>query len=287
MAPRASDMSKNPPSFSAPKRVFVTPDMAQSLLERNTHNRPVSQPVVNQYAYDMLAGLWRESPVPIIFEKDGGPLLDGQHRLLAVVEAGVGVWFWIVWDAPREVQADVDQGSIRPAAIQLSLTANMGDVSKLEVAIARIMMGNTLRPKKHARLSTQAIGQFLAQHRQAVAFSVAAHGASKGLTACVRAVVARAWYTQDRELLTSFCQCVATGVSPRGTDDAAAAVLSKWILSQHSLGSAAVRTSLYKKTERALQAYLSGVQLVKLCECNEELYPIPGEPGWDKVKAVA
>src|SRR5689334_16298317 len=72
----------------------VTLAKARSWLEHNlpyqrgTHgtNRPISQRKVNQYAADMLADNWRLTHQGIGFSNDG-LLKDGQHRLLAVVQA--------------------------------------------------------------------------------------------------------------------------------------------------------------------------------------------------------
>jgi hypothetical protein len=234
----------------------------------------------------MSAGLWVETPVPIIFSN--GPLIDGQHRLLAVVESGCSQWFQIVNDAPQGVQLVVDQGRIRSAASQLSLTGALGDVSHTEVAIARSMRaGVNYTNGRHGKMTTKMLQEFISLHREAITFSVGLHGSRKGLCASIRAVLARAWYTQDRDMITAFVKVYVTGVCPRGEADSAAAVLAKWVSAQHSLGSDIMKTSTYKKTQRALKAFIDGVSLAKLYDYNEELYPIPGEPGWDKVKAVA
>lgn len=67
--------------------VEVTPEMATEWLKKNLNNRNTRGRVVSQYAADMLAGRWRLNGDAIRFNGNG-ELLDGQHRLLACVEAG-------------------------------------------------------------------------------------------------------------------------------------------------------------------------------------------------------
>lgn len=43
----------------------------------------------------------------------GGELIDGQNRLLAVIESGVTVDFDVVWDVPRDAMVVLDTGASR------------------------------------------------------------------------------------------------------------------------------------------------------------------------------
>lgn len=72
-------------------RVRVTPEVATALLEKNTSNRPLSNSVVASYARQMREGIWRYNPQDSIVVHASGRLLNGQHRLWAVVESGVPV----------------------------------------------------------------------------------------------------------------------------------------------------------------------------------------------------
>jgi hypothetical protein len=65
----------------------ITPAKARKYLEANTGNfRPRDQARVKRYAGEMSAGEWELNGESIKFSVNG-ELLDGQHRLLAVVEA--------------------------------------------------------------------------------------------------------------------------------------------------------------------------------------------------------
>jgi hypothetical protein len=71
--------------------VWVTPEWASWVLaEHNTRNREMKPSIVVQLAGAIRAGSWAVNGEPIIFSEEG-VLLDGQHRLQAVVTSGVAV----------------------------------------------------------------------------------------------------------------------------------------------------------------------------------------------------
>jgi hypothetical protein len=76
--------------------VKITPAMAKKWLKKNTHNfRPVTRATVLKYADTMKKGKWVVSDTAISFDPDGN-LVNGQHRLNAVIEAGVTVEFIVI-----------------------------------------------------------------------------------------------------------------------------------------------------------------------------------------------
>ena len=60
--------------------------MAIQLLDRNKHNRPLSEVHVSRIARQIIAGKWEFNGDTIKIAKTGD-VLDGQHRLWAVIEA--------------------------------------------------------------------------------------------------------------------------------------------------------------------------------------------------------
>lgn len=90
----------------------ITPEIAASLLERNTGNRAVRRAVVSQLARDMKRGHWQLSHQGIAIAPDGR-LLDGQHRLNAIVEAGIPVRMVVARNVSPEAFAVMDRGKMR------------------------------------------------------------------------------------------------------------------------------------------------------------------------------
>jgi ribosomal silencing factor RsfS len=69
----------------------IDPETAKEYLALNVeHNRSVRDWKVTRYAYAMQQGRWIATSSTIKFDTNGH-LLDGQHRLLAIIEAGIAV----------------------------------------------------------------------------------------------------------------------------------------------------------------------------------------------------
>jgi len=112
----ASKNGRLPVSQTRRKHIFISPAIASALLEKNTRNfRPVNQRYVNAYARDMAAGKWPYNGESIKVHKDG-TILDGQHRLNAIVQAGVGIWCDIIEGLDDAVLATLDTGKPRVAS---------------------------------------------------------------------------------------------------------------------------------------------------------------------------
>lgn len=95
--------------------VTVTPDTATRWLAGNTLNRTVRAAKVNQYANDMTNGRWTVSNDDLCFSPDG-KLLNGQHRLLAVVKSGCTITFSAKRNVPLEAMKSMDSGAGRRTA---------------------------------------------------------------------------------------------------------------------------------------------------------------------------
>ena len=75
------------------ERIDVTPEMAAAWLAKNPNRRPLDIYRAEEYARKMRAGEWTERDRrerPLIVAEDG-TLLNGQHRLAAIVQTGLTV----------------------------------------------------------------------------------------------------------------------------------------------------------------------------------------------------
>lgn len=99
----------------------ITPTLAQKWLDTsNTHNRNLRPLRVADYARDMRTGQWVENGDALRFATDG-TLLDGQHRLAAVVESGATVPMLVVSGLAPAAQDTVDDGVRRTLQDVLTL----------------------------------------------------------------------------------------------------------------------------------------------------------------------
>jgi hypothetical protein len=100
---------------TAPVVEHVTPELAGVLLSANVHNRNLRTSRVAQLAEAMRRGEWELNGETIKVAEDG-TLLDGQHRLQAVVESGVGIETLVMRGLPMLAQDTVDTGRRRRLA---------------------------------------------------------------------------------------------------------------------------------------------------------------------------
>ena len=98
----------------------ISPEVTAALLEANRHNRHMRPPRVIQLADVMRRGEWVLNGETIKIATDG-TLLDGQHRLQAVVDSGVTIETYVMRGMPPEVQDTVDTGRRRRLADVLAI----------------------------------------------------------------------------------------------------------------------------------------------------------------------
>jgi hypothetical protein len=102
------------------KLIELTPQRAEQLLERNTHNRTVQTATVDKYARDMRNGDWQINGEAIKISADG-QVLDGQHRLMAILEADIPITTLLITGLPAQTQETMDQGRGRTFGDMLKL----------------------------------------------------------------------------------------------------------------------------------------------------------------------
>lgn len=110
----------------------ITPAVAAQYLTCNLLNRRLRPSVVSNYADDMSENNWIENGEPIQFDWYGN-LIDGQHRLSAIVQSGKTLNLWVMRGMDPDAQKRIDSGVNRTFADQLSMRGviNPLDVSSL------------------------------------------------------------------------------------------------------------------------------------------------------------
>lgn len=93
----------------------ITPDIAKQMLKRNANNRKCSEAHVSFLSKEMINDNWLFDGQPIRFS-EGGTLLDGQHRLSAVVKSGKAQKFLILTGIHSDAFKVMDTGKYRSAA---------------------------------------------------------------------------------------------------------------------------------------------------------------------------
>ena len=165
-------------------RRFILPPEAESILSRMTGNRTRRRRHVETLAADMREGRWVDTHEPIAMSVDGN-LIDGQHRLAAVVLSGVGQWFWVaVYDTHQTaIGLPIDCGARRSTSDLLGLSPR---VARIANAIYRygITGSTSARPDQ--------VDQIVQQSRAAIDLSIVVSPQNKRIkgSAAARAAIA-------------------------------------------------------------------------------------------------
>jgi len=123
-------------SDPTPEWEEITPKMAEAYLRKNIVNRPVREMKVKQYMRDMLNERWNEETgETIIFDVEGN-LVDGQHRLTAVLKSGKTLKWLVVRGVNSRAQRTINTGAPRTVGDQLHIEMGHSNASLL-AAIAR------------------------------------------------------------------------------------------------------------------------------------------------------
>ena len=148
----------------------ITPATAAEWLKTNTKNRKLRRASVDMYQTDIKNGSWLTTHQGIAFG-ESGRLLDGQHRLEAVVRALRPVVMLVSTGWPEGAKLKtmdcVDRGAARSLADQLGVQHGMADagmIAKIGNAIIRhCVAGRT-------KASTAQLLEVVALYRDQITF---------------------------------------------------------------------------------------------------------------------
>lgn len=148
--------------------MLITPLMAREFLDRNIdNNRVVRIAAVERMAADMVNKYWDYQICnPIRFDKDGR-LVDGQHRLLAIIRANVAVYIWVERDV---CSLHIDEAQRRTVADTLKMSGLAAETNPwvVQSMIKAITAVNNAR-LKGARWTSGSLGQLQVGNEASIA----------------------------------------------------------------------------------------------------------------------
>ncbi|GGL27088.1 hypothetical protein [Planomonospora parontospora] len=182
------------------KVTLVTPELAQEWLNKNDQNRPMSRQFVATLAKAIERGEWQVTHQGIAFSENGS-LIDGQHRLAAVVKANMPVEVLVTWNVAQTAFTVMDTGRKRTGRDVLSL-ANETNSTHLAAAIRGLHLYRTARDAQwsggQSIVSNDQILKILEENpgmREAVTRGIAINRSTK-ITITAAAV---GWYVTSQE----------------------------------------------------------------------------------------
>ncbi len=265
----------------------VTPEMARQWLESNTGNRPVRKKAVDRLAGVMEAGGFGLTHQGIAFDVSGR-LIDGQHRLLAIVGSGTAARLLVCRGMPAESVSLIDDrvGGTRTICDHLGYLGV--NVTTRKASIARLLMLHAVAQRRGSadgeyswtfdtRLAPNVWARFYSDVEESVEFGHSSLTSNpKVAHAAVAAAVASAWFSkQCRDRLQEFAVVMATG-AVASADDSAAIRLRDFLLTTGlRSGGESARMQIFIRASTALRAFVERRPMAKLYARTESLFSVP------------
>jgi hypothetical protein len=243
------------------RRELITPEIAARILATvNVGNRPIAQHIVRSYAAEMSSGNWMESHQGPAFDEDGN-LLDGQHRLAAIVESGHSVFMNVTYNVPRASFDVLDIGYKRTAAHVIT-----GANATVQAAACRYLTDPPRLVYVGRLLNRQAV-EIAASHprlEEAAALGQHCYKATRIAAGMHAAMLVLAWdQGASDELVADWINGLVLGESLTA-DDPRLLLRNRWMTQSKYLNSGASRSQSSFLLARAWNAYATGTRMAKL-----------------------
>lgn len=258
----------------------ITPQIAAKYLSRNSpNNRRIKRAHVEMLARDMANGEFRTTHQGIAFDENG-ELIDGQHRLHAVMMSNTSVKMLVTRGCERNVLMAVDRGAAR--TIHDAMTIMLGGDDKRSIVLrntnilsAMSSVVKTNISRKYRLSSSEAVALYDANPEiwNEMYEIVKRGGRKRGLemaayyAALVNGVPFEAVYRFDRVMnLANVADCEEYNVQ----------VVLKWrrFLDDQTLRH--IRTDnvpVYETTQSAIKHFIENTGVRKPRLTTEECYP--------------
>jgi hypothetical protein len=194
----------------------ITPQMAEEYLTHNTRNRKIVAAHVDAIARDIRAGNWMMNAQPICFARDGR-LLNGQHRLSAVLQAGEAIEVPVMRGLPEEAYATYDIHAKRGPQLGAAFD-NFGD-KPLVAAAAVLLWKRELKPSgvRNAKPTPAEVMKIIEQHPRLLEMRTFGRKMIEFGRGSVLAYAAYCIERDDPEMSRVFLERFETGADlPRG-----------------------------------------------------------------------
>lgn len=132
-----------------PELKTITPEIAAKMLKCNTANRPLTESHVAALAKEMKRGSWKVNG-DMIRISSKNIIIDGQHRLHAVVRSAITIQSWVMVGLPDDVFDTIDVGKRRSSGDTLSCR---GEKNAHRLAAALIMIDKYMTGRSEKSVS--------------------------------------------------------------------------------------------------------------------------------------
>lgn len=263
------------PDFET-KLVLITPLVAKQMLAQNTNNRTLTISRVNEFCDLITTGRFQCTHQGIAIDSDG-VVIDGQHRLAAIIKTGISVYILVSYGMKPESRLAVDTGKPRTA---LAISKLIGRVDNTHAyAIARVLKYG---PVKASQMHIPPEGVFDITDTFSDGIQFVIDNGGINIVSTIAAVIARASYTKDKTKLARFIE-VFKSETPANEAETAPIKLKIAVVNASSTlrytkdGTryTNVRQYIYQLTESAIVDFLKGYPTKVLKPSQQEKFKLP------------
>ena len=193
--------------------VPVTPEMAKRWLGKNDGNRNVRTAQVRHYAQQMANGEWTANSDAICFSPTGR-LLNGQHRLNAVIQSGCTIVMLIARGMPEEAMANMDTGIPRNGSDYLKWageknTALLASIGKCALIIED---GRIYRDSSAQKVSPAQIAAYIEAHPELRDATTIAQHYKNSIDMTPTAIGVAYWLCPDKREAIHFLESLSSRI---------------------------------------------------------------------------
>lgn len=284
-----SDTEKNPRILS--RFEDISPEKALVYLNGQGKNRAIRKAHVKRLADDMLKGMWEFPGDPIKFS-ESRKLIDGQHRLQAVVESNTTQRFLILTGFPERTIHVLDTGVGRSSA-------NVGQIKGLDINhVDTATIASMSLPDSLDKMTNSFQLMLFEKYNSGIKFVGSKSGSRGGGSfsgtgkeypnAPLRALIAKAYYYENVQRLGEFLDIYMTGFYTQEADTSAIALRNLALglkLSNSFAMTYANKVEWYLQCQWALHNFLARKPLTRIIrrqntksskEFSMDRFPLPG-----------
>lgn len=252
--------------------VIVTPALAKEWLSNNNFNRPLKPRLVDKYVRQILAGNWQRTHQGIAFDAKG-VVIDGQHRLHAIIQTGQSMPMLIFLNETQAAHESIDNGKTRSLLDVVRLELHDNTIKGKHIGVLKAMWAGRYC-KNQDDLTAVEISNMLRRYHNAIRFAVDMFDIPGVNDTVVMGVIARAYHTVPHDQLLSFYR-VLLGYDSSHPTALLICDYRNWLLQLRDRQEA-TRRDVYKRTEAILDAFLNNATTCEMFRDHKEFYPIYG-----------
>ena len=239
--------------------VKVTPAIAKEWLDKsNNKNRPLDKRRVKFYTESMRLGKWAATGEPLIFGTDGG-LLNGQHRLSAVVASGESIDFMVTFGVEPTAFRNADRPKPRSFSDHLAVEG-VSDHHTLSSAVALLQKMENNFSESSALARYDDLDEILAHH-PGLSSTPSRTGAGLIPSSCCRVL----WYITHRAEPNIAPEFWRLFISGAGLDNGSPILaLRNKILTIKAKRGRFEQKTIFAMFSRAWNAYYTGSKMAKI-----------------------